>query len=110
MWNPKSQSLILNAVRCNESIESNEFNQAIADIQDWLGQNDGSFASLYFADYQQGGWEGLSPNERLVVISGYIRNEINELAICVQDRMDESLEIPEVPDRAAGAAPSGQGM
>ena len=62
-----------------DSVDSDGFNSALAEIQDELGQNTGDFAGIWFSG-KDDLWAKSSIEERRVIILQYIEDEKKHLA------------------------------
>lgn len=72
-------TLVMELIQQKSGVDSNEFNEKLAEIQSLLGVQTGGLAGYTFADYDNGRWERLSSISRLQVMREYIHGEISEL-------------------------------
>lgn len=64
--------LVLRLIKCDETTDSEEFNEALADLQAVIGVDDGGFAGMVFCDVV---WERLTGSERRETLRKYIFSE-----------------------------------
>jgi hypothetical protein len=55
--------------------DSDEWNQALADVQDEIGVDDGGFASLFFSGRNDEWEEAKTPELRLIIVETYVSAE-----------------------------------
>jgi hypothetical protein len=67
-----------------DDLDSEKFNDALADIQERIGQDDGGFAGAWFSEYKPSEnndpWKALNHWQREEVITEYIKAELKQLS------------------------------
>ncbi len=68
----------------HSDINSDRFNEALADIQNMMGQEDGDFAGVWFSEFKDNHWAGLETDERVELLILYVGDELRYLATLVE--------------------------
>ena len=88
MLDPKFKSTL------EYSLQSNDFDDALVDLQNYIGQHYGDFAAMYFnGDHMRKKWPTLSKSSRLKVLSDYMVAEFVEELHSDQITEKEAREI-----------------
>lgn len=68
---------LIEAVTRASDLESDEFNNALADLQNEIGVSDGGWASLFFSGMEEE-WTDATLEERASLVRQYISEEEDE--------------------------------
>jgi len=85
---------LVNEISLFSDLDSDSFNSSLAQIQKHIGQDDGGFAGIWFADERRSKWELGDDIDRKQLVISYVHDELSSLSQMIgKQRHDVTKDV-----------------